>query len=109
MLTRRAFARPGLLLAVMSAVGAATILLTAEPVHAPARELPGPNTTTRVMVVGWEVQFYPVTRPRPGDGSGRGGRAGASAGGTATRPAFGRTTVAPMAAPLPAGVALRER
>jgi hypothetical protein len=35
--TRRAFARPGLLLAVMSAVGAATLLLTAEPVHAPQR------------------------------------------------------------------------
>jgi hypothetical protein len=33
--TRRAFARPGLLLAVLSGVGAATFLLTAEPVHAP--------------------------------------------------------------------------
>src|SRR5262245_34704211 len=35
--THRAFARPGLLLAVMSAEGTATILLTAEPVHAPQR------------------------------------------------------------------------
>src|SRR5207244_5277072 len=34
MRTRRAFARPGLLLALMSAVGAATLLLTAETVHA---------------------------------------------------------------------------
>jgi uncharacterized protein YjbI with pentapeptide repeats len=40
MLTRRAFARPGLLLAVVSGVGAATLLLTAEPVQAPAPHRP---------------------------------------------------------------------
>jgi hypothetical protein len=38
--TRRAFARSGLLLAVMAGVGAATLLGTAEPVHAPERQRP---------------------------------------------------------------------
>jgi hypothetical protein len=56
--TRRAFARPGLLLAVMSGVGTATLLLTAEPVQAPARQ----------RSVAQDTAFYPpepLSEPGP--------------------------------------------
>src|SRR5262245_61054860 len=58
--TRRAFARPGLLLALLSGVGAATLLLTAEPVQAPARRPPA--------VIAHTPPFSyadPLTEPRP--------------------------------------------
>ena len=40
MLPRRALAKPAVLLAVLAGVGTAALLLTAEPVHAPARQRP---------------------------------------------------------------------